>query len=69
MQKILLMDTIKTDKYYFEPLSTHFSAMFVYKNQQEGGVLKYCFQLYTGIGRYPVLDWAEMLWNEISPAY
>ena len=55
------MNTIKTDKYCFEPLSTHFSAMFVYKNQQEGEVLKYGFQLYTGIGRYPVLDWAEML--------
>ena len=27
MQKIILMDTIKTDTYCFESLSTHLSAM------------------------------------------
>ena len=55
------MDTIKTDKYCFEPLSTHLSAMFVLENQQERGVLMYGFQLYTGMGGYPVLYQAEIL--------
>lgn len=49
------MDMIKTDKYSFEPLSTHFSTMFVYENQQERGVLKYGFQVYTEMGGYLVL--------------
>ena len=61
MQKNILMDTIKTDTYCFELLSTHLSAMFVYANQRERGVLTYDFQLYTGMGGYPVLDRAEIL--------
>ena len=55
------MDTIKTDTYCFESLSTHLSAMFVYENQQERGVSRYGFQLYRGMGGYPVLDRAEIL--------
>lgn len=49
------MDMIKTDKYSFEPLSTHFSTMFVYENQQERGALKDGFQVYTETGGYLVL--------------
>ena len=55
------MYTIKTNKHYFKPLSTHLSAMFAYENQCERGFLKYGFQLYTGMGRYPILDWVEIL--------
>ena len=40
--------------------------MFVSENQQDRGVLKYGFQLYMGISGYPVLNRAEMLWNEIN---
>ena len=62
------MDTIKTDKYCFEQISTHLSAMFVYENQRERGVLKYGYQLYTGMGGYPVLGRAiivHLMWENL----